>query len=103
MNIWLKEAISGELTQIPGIGDVNANHLRNCSENITSSYQLMGKFLLMRGMSSTQVEQCDRFFAWLKDSAGIHYGRNSIVQAVATKMNIFFPGLYNEAAFADMH
>lgn len=101
MTKWLHLPITGDLKEVPFIGDGIAKMLRNPTENcpgISSTFELLGKFLQCRGAEDNQVTQCDRFWAWLK-SKGIGNQKNSIVQAVAMKSNIYFPGMYDEAGY----
>jgi hypothetical protein len=44
------------------------------------------------------VEHCDRFWYWLK-AAGIDSNRSGIVQCVAEKLDVTFPGLYDASMY----
>ncbi|CAN0415243.1 unnamed protein product, partial [Hapterophycus canaliculatus] len=63
---------------------------------VTNTYQLIGKFLALRGPDKTDfkvdsMEHCDKFWYWLK-SKGIHACRSMIVYAIAEKVNTWIPG-----------
>lgn len=99
MTVWLHAPITGNIKDVPGIGDANANHLLQCSESVSTTFELIGKFMSFKKAGVTPVEHCDKFYAWLKDEGGVHMNRHDIVQAVAMKCNIMFPGIYDEDAY----
>lgn len=70
---------------------------------VTSTYQLIGKFLSLKGEDVEgdvvqTVEHCDRFWYWLKE-VGIVAHRSGIVNAIAEKCNTWLPGIYDEAQY----
>ena len=97
---FIQSRITGDLTEVPGLGDVTANLLRN--QGITTTYQLFGKFLSFMDEGVECVELCDRFWYWLEDVVGTPAGyRGSIVQAVACKLDATYPGLYDSSRYEE--
>jgi len=60
---------------------------------------LIGQYLSFKKRGLSPIEQCDHFYSWLKECGGIHSGRHSIVQAIAMKCNVMFPGIYDESVY----
>jgi len=94
---WLAAPVTGNLLEVPGIGE--GNILKFASSNngqdpICTTYELFGKFLLIKSPGVLPVEHCDRFWFWLKGK-GIISHRAAIVQACAEKLNLMMPGLYD--------
>mmetsp|Transcript_20685 Transcript_20685/g.61702 ORF Transcript_20685/g.61702 Transcript_20685/m.61702 type:complete len:122 (-) Transcript_20685:76-441(-) len=99
---WLREQVSGDLQQIPGIGPAAVKLLAaedkvpdSCVE---TTHQLIGVFLKLKKADVTPVEHCDMFYYWLQ-AKGINAGRNNIVLAIAEKCEVFFPGCYDANAY----
>ena len=67
-------------------------------EAITTTYQLIGKFLSLKAAGTTPVEHCDMFYYWLQ-AKGVNAGRNNIVLGIAEKCEVFLPGCYDAAAY----
>lgn len=55
---------------------------------INSTYQLIGKYLMFKGRSTTNVQNAQDFYLWLK-SKGITSHTNDIVEAVAEKVRVY--------------
>ena len=94
---FVRGAIEEALPSVPGIGPATETKLRE--EGITSTFQLIGKFLSMKDEGVESVEHCERFYQWL-----IHIGtpagfRAGIVHSIAEKMNILMPGVYDSALY----
>jgi len=68
-------------------------------QGITTTHELIGKFLLFKKQNFDQVQQCNAFWAWLHNSKNITSNTHSIVKAVATKCNLLFPGMYDESTY----
>lgn len=88
--------VEGPLTQVPGVGPAAVSKLN--AAGIYTTFQLIGKFLSFKGVGSRGSARaiCDALFHYLAE-IGITSHRNSIVQALAEKLNTLFPGLYSEA------
>ena len=64
------------------------------ANNVTTTYQLFGKYLLLKDAGVGPVEHADRFYFWLT-SIGTPAGyRAGIVRSVAERLNITYIGLY---------
>ncbi|CBN77680.1 conserved unknown protein [Ectocarpus siliculosus] len=98
--------ITGLLSEVPGIGPAFSGLLgegegEDCIKN---TFQLIGKFLVLRTSNEEDgklidcVEHCDKFYWWLQ-SKGIGGVRGRIVQCIAEKVNMSYPGIYNSKAW----
>ena len=104
---FIRAPITGELTEVPGIGPAAAKALASGddpAEKITNTFQLIGKYLLLKGPDDKEhsvscVEHCDKFWAFLQ-SKGVNSYRSGIVQCIAEKCNILMPGIYDDTAFS---
>lgn len=94
---WLTAPLIEDITQIPGV-DQKCAHALSVStaagDGITTSFQLLGVFLLCKGLGVKAAENCSRFHAWLL-AKGITNNASTIVKAVAEKCNKMFPGIYS--------
>ena len=94
---FIQKPITGKLTEVPGLGDVTEKLLKE--EGITTTYQLFGKFLMLKDEGVESVELCDRFWYWLESiNTPVGY-RGSIVQAVACRLDATYPGLYDSSRY----
>ncbi|KAG5180527.1 hypothetical protein JKP88DRAFT_185579 [Tribonema minus] len=99
---FIRQPITGELTEVPGIGPAAVKKLAagEGSNKVANTYQLIGKFLSLKGGDDSgktiqTIEHCDRFWYWLKEM-GISSYRSGIVNAIAEKCNTWIPGIYDE-------
>mmetsp|Transcript_17294 Transcript_17294/g.24428 ORF Transcript_17294/g.24428 Transcript_17294/m.24428 type:complete len:132 (+) Transcript_17294:125-520(+) len=98
--------ITGDLQEVPGIGPAAAKKLaqsENEDEKITNTFQLIGKFLMMKGPDSgdhvvTSTEHMEKFWFFLQEK-GISAHRSAIVKAIAEKMNSMIPGIYDASVY----
>uniref|UniRef100_A0A7S2V4V0 Uncharacterized protein n=1 Tax=Fibrocapsa japonica TaxID=94617 RepID=A0A7S2V4V0_9STRA len=104
---FLRNPITGDITQVPGIGKAAAAALASADDDepITNSFQLIGKFLLMKGPDTEEGEvdcvmHCNKFWYYLK-SKGVNSHRSGIVHAIAEKINTMIPGIYDSDVFED--
>ena len=97
---WLREPITMDLQQVPGIGPANAKTLAagEGDDKVETTHQLIGKFLSLKGRDVTPIEHCDMFWHWLA-ARGVNAGRNNIVLAIAEKVDVFLPGVYDASAY----
>jgi hypothetical protein len=104
MGDWMRSPVTGDLSQVPGIGPASIKKLSEVEdEPITNTYMLIGKFLMLKGPDEGDrkvgtVEHADRFWFFLQE-AGITAHRSAIVKAVAEKVNAFIPGVYEAEEF----
>ena len=99
-----------DLNTIPGLGKAGIKKLGECEvedDKITNSYQLFGKFLMLKGPGNAEgqieiasLEHMEKFWYWLKNR-GINAHRSAIVRAIAEKSATFFQGIYDVNAYAD--
>ena len=106
MDEFLHSNITGELTEVPGIGPAAkaalARH-EDETERITNTYQLIGKFLMLKGPDRgdekvDSIEHNDKFWYFLK-SRGVSAYRSGIVQCIARKCGSFMPGIYDPTLY----
>lgn len=97
-----RNPLTGELSEVPGIGPAAIKHLAAGEESIENTYQLIGKFFMLKSNDDGEpincVDHCDAFWQWLK-SKGINSFRSGIVNAIAEKMNTMVPGIYEANEF----
>ena len=85
------------MLKVPGIGSATIRILN--ANGVTTTYQLFGKYLLMKEANVGPVEHADRFYYWLV-SLGTPAGfRAGIVKAVAEKLNVTYVGLYDNSLY----
>lgn len=93
---FLATPVMEDLTTVPGIGPAAVKLLGKAMEGdqpIETTYQLLGKFLSLKGKGVTQQEHCDAMWFYLKER-GLDAHRAGIVHSIAEKLNLFIPGLY---------
>mmetsp|Transcript_42128 Transcript_42128/g.61793 ORF Transcript_42128/g.61793 Transcript_42128/m.61793 type:complete len:136 (+) Transcript_42128:109-516(+) len=108
MGDFLRGQITGELTEVPGIGPAAAKKLAagdDESEMVTNTFQLFGKFLSLKGPDDEEekvesMEHMEKFWYWLQNK-GITAHRSAIVKAIAEKMNGMMPGIYDASAYGE--
>ena len=94
---FIQAPITGDLEEIPGLGPVTKEKM--IAEGISTTYQLFGKFLMLKDEGVESVELCDRFWYWLESIETPAGYRGSIVQAVACKLDATYPGLYDSSRY----
>jgi len=105
MGDWMRSPITGALDQVPGVGAAAIKKLAQIDEPITNTYQLIGKFLMLKGPDGEghkvgTVEHADKFWFFLQE-VGITAHRSAIVKAIAEKVNMLMPGVYEASVFED--
>ncbi|GKZ01343.1 hypothetical protein MPSEU_001085300 [Mayamaea pseudoterrestris] len=110
MQLFINENVTGDLQEVPGIGPAAALKLVNCDEQITNTWMLFGKYLMLKGPDTVKAdgekeevdcaEHNNRFWFWLK-ATGISAHRSAIVQAIAEKSAQFFPGIYDPRLYEE--
>jgi len=91
---FLRNPITGDLIQIPGIGPANKAIL--IGVGINNTHQLIGKYLTLK--NGTVVEHQDAMWTWLQD-IGVNSHRHNIVLALAEKCDTMIPGLYDASLY----
>ena len=103
METWRTEPVSGNLQDVPGIGPAAVGKLTQ--EDITNTYQLFGKYLMLKGPDTQEhqvecIEHAEKFWHFLK-AIGIVSHRSAIVKAISEKAASFFPGIYDANMYDD--
>ena len=89
---FIMSTITGDLREVPGIGPVAQSKLE--AVGISTTFGLIGQFLLLKEKDVCPVEHCDRFWFWLND-VGINSNRAGIIKCIAEKVDTMFPGIYD--------
>jgi hypothetical protein len=102
---WNTIAISGDITEVPGIGPKAAEMLAfdesgRESEQIHNTHQLFGKYLMFRAEGTSSYLHNEKFWQWLK-AKGIKAHRSAVVKSIAEKTATFFPDFYDANVYAD--
>ncbi len=86
---FLASEVQEDVTSVPGIGPAAAKKLAEAVEGdqaITTTYQLIGKFLTLKGKGVSQAEHCDAMWFWLQ-ARGLDSHRAGIVHSIAEKVS----------------
>ncbi len=107
---FLKAPITGDLMEVPGIGRVAKQSLLD--HDIKNTWMLMGKYLSFKeeDISGPErdsdiirrniVDHHERFYSWLREVIPPKGGQqNKIVRAIAEKMSIIHPGLFDSSIY----
>jgi hypothetical protein len=94
LSTFLAGPIHEDLSTVPGVGPSTIERLKE--DNITTTYQLVGVFLRVCDKGMTTRQRTDAFWYYLQSIMVPGGTRSSIVQAIAEKVNIMIPGLYEE-------
>mmetsp|Transcript_16774 Transcript_16774/g.20137 ORF Transcript_16774/g.20137 Transcript_16774/m.20137 type:complete len:130 (-) Transcript_16774:232-621(-) len=101
MEEWRVGTITGDVSEVPGIGPAAVKKLAEGEGDdvVTNTYQLFGKFLMLKGPDSDEhkvesFEHMEKFWYWLANK-GISSHRSAIVKAVAEKTATFFKDIYD--------
>ena len=94
---FIQQPLTGNLNEIPGIGPATVKLMKE--NGVSTTYGLIGKYLSLKEEGVESVEHCDRFFFWLSNIGTAPGFRGSIVQAIAQKMDITFPGIYDASCY----
>ena len=94
---FIRAPLSSKLSDIPGIGPATVELL--AAEGITTSFQLVGKFLSFKDKDVDSLLHCETFYQWLCELKTPKGFRAGVVHALAEKLNIMFPGIYDVSAY----
>ncbi|CAN0123476.1 unnamed protein product, partial [Ectocarpus fasciculatus] len=90
---FIRAPITGVLTEVPSIAEKTVRLLARGDEPITTTHQLIGKFLALTPQKrSNRVEHCDRFYEWLQAKGVTNALVNNIVEAIAEKVEVMMAG-----------
>ena len=95
--------VTDDLSNVPGLGGSGkiADALRR--NGVTSTFQLIGKFLELRGPDMTSVENCNLFAMWLTQKGATGSSRNYIVRSIAEKCSAIMPGIFDVSEFPEFN
>jgi hypothetical protein len=94
---FIRAPISGKLEEVPGVGPATIKILQE--NGISTTFQLIGQYLMLKEDGVEAIEHADRFYYWLKSLKTPSGFRAGIVHAIAEKMNVTFPGIYDSSAY----
>jgi hypothetical protein len=92
---WQMKPLNGTLEQVPSIGKVSIQTLKqyvdhDFPDGINTVWQLFGKFLMLRTFGMSQPVHLQSFYDFLADVGSPPSHLNTVVQAIAAKMEIGF-------------
>ena len=96
---FLKSPISGNLDEVPGVGEVTQGIFE--AEGIVSTFQLVAKFISFITKEKDCKAHCQDFYNWLQSIQTPPKYRAGIVVAVAEKVSTWMPGVYDPAVFVE--
>ncbi|GBG24440.1 Hypothetical Protein FCC1311_006582 [Hondaea fermentalgiana] len=104
MTAFTECLVSPDLLAVPGIGPVTKTNLME-KDTIDNTFQLIGVFLRLKGGDMNMVQHTEAF-AYYLESCGVSNSnhRNSIVLAIAEKVNTLFngSGLFNPDEYSQV-
>lgn len=107
MEEWRVGTVTGDLNEVPGIGPAAVKKLADggVDETVTNTYQLFGKFLMLKGPDSVEhqvesFEHMEKFWHWLANKE-ISSHRSAVVKAIAEKTATFFKDIYDANQYDD--
>jgi hypothetical protein len=88
--------------QVPGIGPKTIEALNEAG--ISTTFGLIGKYLMLKEAGVGTVEHSDRFYYWLKSVVppSASQFRAGIVRCICEKVNLTFPGIYDSDAYDEV-
>jgi len=99
MAVWIQAPVTGDLQQVAGLGPVYAAAFK--AAGITTTHQLIAKYLSFKGEGVGSVELMDRFYYWIQDTLKENRGNTKagVALAIGEKVNITFPGIYDDSCY----
>ena len=85
MEQWKSTPTIEDITSVPGVGPATAKVLAETddgNDKVVTTYQLFGKYLMLKGPDMSPMEHTERFWYWLKNR-GVNAHRSAIVRAVS--------------------
>jgi len=93
--------LTGNLTQVPGIGKVSMKKLKN--NGIENSFQLIGRYMSTATMAGNKIDTYllnQEFYQFLK-GCKISSCRSAIVLAISQKVTMSFPNFLDLNVYDD--
>ena len=78
---------------MPGIGPATAQKLKD--NGISTTFALIGKYLMLKEEGVGAIEHAARFYFWICSLQLHGASRAGIVHSIGEKMAIQFPGIYD--------
>ncbi|KAH9259981.1 hypothetical protein BASA81_001742 [Batrachochytrium salamandrivorans] len=92
---FLTDKVNEDLKSVPGIGDVAVAKLsveKDGDSAVETTYQLIGKFLALKGAGMEPKDHMDAFWFYLQ-ARGVDSHRSGIVLSIAQKVDLMMPGI----------
>lgn len=70
--------------------------------DISTTFQLIAKYLSFKDKGVGPVEHADRFYFWLQSIGTPGGHRAGVVHSIAEKMNVTFVGIYDASAYEEV-
>ena len=96
LQAFMRGPLEADLQSVPGVGKKTAELLT--ADGVTTTYQLIAKFLSFCGEGVSTRSVCDSFVQYLA-AVGVRGWRNGITECIAERVNLMIPGLYNADEF----
>lgn len=97
---FLRNPMGKDVLEIPGMDRMIAQSMAD--EGITTTFQVMGKFLSFAGPNTTAVEVCDLFWAWLGTHRARSATQSGITECFAERVNMILPEFNYPNYYDDM-
>jgi predicted flap endonuclease-1-like 5' DNA nuclease len=85
MMAWVEKEVTGNLDEVPGLGEKSVTKMG--AAGIVTTWQLFGKFLLLREADMSPVDHCDAFWSFLEECDTPSGYRSGVVLAVQEKLS----------------
>ena len=97
--LWIRAPVTGDLLQVPGLGPAYAAAFK--AAGITTTHQLIAKYLSFKGEGVGSVELMDRFYYWIQDTLQENKGNTKagVAAAIGEKANLVFPKIYDVSCY----
>ena len=95
---FLTSNLAEDLRSVPGIGPATVARLRENMDGdsaVETTYQLIGKFLALRGAGMEPKDHMNAFWFYLQ-ARGIDSHRSGIVTSIAQKVDLMIPGIIGD-------
>lgn len=91
---FLSSPIIKDLSMVPGVGPATIERL--ATDGITTTHQLLGAYLKICDKDFNSKQRTDAFWYYLQALKVSGGTRSTIVHAIAERINIMIPGIYEE-------
>lgn len=91
---FLAAPLVKDLSTVPGVGPATIERLG--TDGITTTHQLIGAYLRVCDVDFDSKQRTDAFWFYLQGLKVPGGTRSTIVHAIAERVNIMIPGIYEE-------